>query len=72
MIGNVSEWTSSQFRFYPYSEFDGREDLQGAHERTTRGGSWHSPNLRAHTTGRGMNDPWFADHDLGFRIATSV
>jgi len=71
MIGNVSEWTSSLFRPYPYAHWDGREDLNDAHERVTRGGSWSSPDLRARAASRGMNDPWFCDDDLGFRIAAS-
>jgi len=40
--------------------------------RVTRGGSWCSPDLRARVTSRGMNDPWFTDHDLGFRIAARL
>ena len=71
MVGNVSEWTSSEYRSYPYMADDGREDSRGTGVRATRGGSWHSPDLRARTTSRGMNDPWFSDHDLGFRVARS-
>jgi formylglycine-generating enzyme required for sulfatase activity len=69
MVGNVSEWTLSQFRPYPYDPEDGREDPEKEAERTTRGGSWHSPVLRARAAARGMSDPWFADNDLGFRCA---
>ncbi len=72
LIGNVSEWTSSQFVPYPYDPLDGREDPEGERVRVTRGGSWFSPDLRARATCRGMNDPWFTDHDLGFRVAASV
>ncbi|MBU1049575.1 formylglycine-generating enzyme family protein [Candidatus Bipolaricaulota bacterium] len=71
MVGNVSEWTSSQFRPYPYVATDGREVMEGESERTTRGGSWFGPDLRARTTSRGMNVPWFCDDDLGFRVAMS-
>ena len=67
MVGNVSEWTLTQFRPYPYDAEDGRDDPEGDVERVTRGGSWHSPVLRARTSSRGMNDPFFADNDLGFR-----
>jgi len=69
MVGNVSEWTASAFRPYPYDPDDGRESREGDDPRVTRGGSWFSPDLRARAASRGMNDPWFADHDLGFRIA---
>ena len=72
MVGNVSEWTLTRFTTYPYEAADGRDDPEGEAERVTRGGSWHSPVLRARTTSRGMNDPYFADNDLGFRCACSV
>jgi len=69
LIGNVSEWTSSAFREYPYQPNDGREAIPGTALRTTRGGSWRSPALRCRATARGYNDPWFSDDDLGFRLA---
>jgi len=71
MIGNVSEWTASAFREYPYDPDDGRESDEGDGLRVTHGGSWFSPDLRCRAAARGMNDPWFTDHDLGFRIAQS-
>ena len=70
MAGNVSEWTLTQYAPYPYDRGDGRDDPEGDGERVTRGGSWHSPVLRARTSSRGMNDPFFADNDLGFRCAS--
>jgi formylglycine-generating enzyme required for sulfatase activity len=72
MVGNVSEWTLTRFMSYPYDVSDGRDDPEGAEERVTRGGSWHSPVLRARTSSRGMNDPVFADEDLGFRCACAT
>jgi len=68
MAGNASEWTSSQFRPYPFSAEDGREQIEGEFLRVIRGGSWFKPALRARTAARGMNDPFFADTDVGFRI----
>ena len=67
MAGNASEWTSSQYRPYPYSDQDGREQAEGEFLRVIRGGSWFKPALRARTAARGMNDPCFADTDVGFR-----
>ena len=67
MAGNASEWTLSQFRPYPYSGQDGREQEEGEFLRVIRGGSWLKPALRARTVARGMNDPFFADGDIGFR-----
>jgi formylglycine-generating enzyme required for sulfatase activity len=71
MIGNVSEWTQSLFKPYPYSDKDGRNDVEQDGERVIRGGSWFSPSIRARVNARGMNDPKFSDNDVGFRLACS-
>ncbi len=68
MVGNVSEWTLNRFSPYPYLSNDGREEPEGTAARATRGGSWHSPGARARVSSRGMNDPFFRDNDLGFRV----
>lgn len=72
MVGNVSEWTMSQYKPYPYDANDGRDDPAGDMERVTRGGSWHSLVLRTRTVSRGMNDPFFTDNDVGFRCALTA
>jgi len=69
MAGNASEWTSSLFQPYPYDAGDGREAAEGQGLRVIRGGSWFKPALRARAAARGMNDPFFADNDVGFRCA---
>lgn len=69
MVGNISEWTLSQFRPYPYLGSDGRNDEEAETQRVLRGGSWFQPALRARVASRGMNDPFFADNDVGFRCA---
>jgi formylglycine-generating enzyme required for sulfatase activity len=38
MFGNVSEWTRSLFRHYPYDAYDGREDEALPGDRVVRGG----------------------------------
>lgn len=67
MAGNVSEWTCSMYKSYPYDDSDGREFEEGETERVIRGGSGFKPALRARTAARGMNDPSFSDNDVGFR-----
>lgn len=67
MVGNISEWTLSQFKPYPYNSGDGRNNEESETERVLRGGSWHQPTLRARVASRGMNDPFFVDYDVGFR-----
>lgn len=68
MGGNASEWTLSEYRPYPYDGDDGRNAEEGEGERVIRGGAWYKPVLRARTVARGMNDPFFSDHDVGFRF----
>jgi formylglycine-generating enzyme required for sulfatase activity len=40
MVGNVLEWTQSQYLDYPYGA-DGRESLSASEPRVLQGGSWH-------------------------------
>ena len=68
MAGNASEWTLSQFKPYPYMAEDGRNKTEDTAERVIRGGSWYKPSIRARAAARGMNDPFFADNDVGFRL----
>jgi formylglycine-generating enzyme required for sulfatase activity len=71
MAGNVSEWTASRFESYPFRPDSPGHDRAASVEYVLRGGSWHSHALRVRTTARGMNDPWFTDDDVGFRLALS-
>ncbi len=71
MSGNVSEWTSSLYRNYPYDPYDGREDPKSGGERVIRGGSWHENYVSARTTFRIGALPVDKLNYRGFRLAIS-
>jgi len=69
MAGNVSEWTSSLARPYPYDEADGREDPKSTDNRVYRGGSWAQTEGKAHAIYRVDAAPTAGFNELGFRCA---
>ena len=74
MLGNVREWTASQYRPYPYVAGDGREAPRGLADRVVRGASHDDPadslrvTFRRHYGHRGLAR---GHHFIGFRCATS-
>jgi formylglycine-generating enzyme required for sulfatase activity len=68
MVGNVSEWTRSAYRPYPYVETDGRNDESLAERRSVRGGSWADRPVDAGSSVRRAFAPWQRVHDVGFRV----
>lgn len=68
MVGNVSEWTRSCYRAYPYAD-DGRNDAAGSERRVARGGSWADRPIDAGSSVRYAYEPWQKVYDVGFRIA---
>jgi formylglycine-generating enzyme required for sulfatase activity len=69
MAGNVSEWTSSLARPYPYDEADGREDPSSTEDRMYRGGSWAQTEGKARVIYRVDANPTVGFNELGFRCA---
>ena len=71
MAGSLAEWTRSLNWPYPYQAEDGREDVEAAGERTTRGGDYladTSPSSFAVTFRDGYsNDPQDGHRHIGFR-----
>jgi toxoflavin biosynthesis protein ToxD len=72
MVGNVWEWTSSQFKPYPYISSDGREEKRARGTYVIRGGSWYYTRKLARCAAReGMVE----DHVspiIGFRLAQTL
>jgi len=68
MVGNVSEWTRSSYRPYPYKETDGRNDLKDSGRKVARGGSWADRPADAGSSVRRAYEPWQKVYDVGFRI----
>jgi formylglycine-generating enzyme required for sulfatase activity len=69
MAGNVSEWTSSLARPYPYDPADGRENMKAAGNRIYRGGSWAQTQGKARVISRIDAPPTAPFNELGFRCA---
>lgn len=68
MIGNVSEWTRSDYKPYPYNDADGRNDLCETVRKTARGGSWADRPKVTGSSVRYAYEPWQKVHNVGIRI----
>ncbi len=72
VIGNVQEWTSSNFAPYPNSPL---ETLEAEDGKVTRGGSWQQQELApipSSCTSRYPWDPEEPDMTLGFRCVQDI
>lgn len=69
MAGNVWEWVSSLYMFYPYLADFGTEDMSLDAFRVLRGGSWTSLDYSVRSALRRSYDPANSDQDLGFRCS---
>ena len=70
MAGNVWEWTSGQYRPYPYDGTDGRENPEGDASRTLRGGAWRDFGSVVRCANRSGSQPVFGDFGVGFRLVS--
>ena len=68
MVGNVSEWTRSDYLPYPYTDLDGRNTENGNRRKVARGGSWADRPADAGSSVRRAYVPWQKVHDVGFRV----
>jgi formylglycine-generating enzyme required for sulfatase activity len=72
MAGNVWEWTSSEYKDYPYRTDDGREDLTRTDVlRVLRGGSWYDFAYSVRAPNRYGDNPDDTYDYLGFRCLRS-
>lgn len=68
MHGNVSEWTRSSYRSYPYTDADGRNSGDVAENKVVRGGSWYDRPAKNTAAYRNSYRPYQGVFDVGFRV----
>jgi len=68
MHGNVSEWTLSTCKPYPYNETDGRNDLVPDGRKVVRGGSFYDRPKRGRSSFRLDYPSWHGVYNVGFRV----
>lgn len=69
MHGNVWEWTRSSYVPYPYSDTDGRNDVNVVKDkRVVRGGSWYDRPYRATSSFRLPYREYQKVYNVGFRV----
>ena len=65
-VGNVWNWTSSPYSYYPYEE--NANFLESSNERVLRGGSWSSSRHFSRISVRVRDAPEYYDKNIGFRV----
>ncbi|MDO5309762.1 MAG: SUMF1/EgtB/PvdO family nonheme iron enzyme [Planctomycetia bacterium] len=68
MIGNVAEWTRSDYQAYPYNDADGRNNLDEKAKKVARGGSWADRPKVVGSSFRQAYLPWQKVHNVGIRL----
>lgn len=72
MHGNVSEWTRTNYKAYPYHEDDGRNTLSLNEDKVVRGGSWRDCPERARSAFRIAYRPYQPVYNVGFRVVCEI
>ena len=67
MVGNVSEWTRSSYRPYPYAD-DERNNGDPDSQKVARGGSWNDRPKNAGSSIRFPYEPYQKVYNVGFRV----
>ena len=67
MVGNVSEWTRSNYQAYPYGE-DGRNNGDTPAKKVARGGSWNDRPRTAGSSVRFAYESYQKVYNVGFRV----
>ncbi|MCL1921105.1 MAG: SUMF1/EgtB/PvdO family nonheme iron enzyme [Kiritimatiellaeota bacterium] len=66
MVGNVNEWTRSDYLPYPYT--GAANTLRPDTQKVARGGSWATRPKDAGAAVRYAYETWHGVHDVGFRL----
>lgn len=68
MLGNVAEWTASDYKAYPYDPTDGRNANSLEAKKVARGGSWRDRPKWARAGVRSEYESWQRVFNVGFRV----
>jgi formylglycine-generating enzyme required for sulfatase activity len=68
MVGNVNEWTYSDYKPYPYAAGDGRNGGKLTAKKVARGGSWNDRPVTAGSSVRFAYEPYQRVYNVGFRV----
>ena len=68
MVGNVCEWTYSDYKAYPYVRADGRNGGRLDVKKVARGGSWNDRPKTAGSSVRFAYESYQKVYNVGFRV----
>jgi formylglycine-generating enzyme required for sulfatase activity len=71
IVGNVNEWTKSDYKPYPYNAKDGRNKMDVGAKKVARGGSWNDRPVTAGSTVRFPFETHQKVYNVGFRVVVN-